>query len=326
MYMMNRSKITRIEYIDFLKFIGLTGIILAHVGPPNWLFALRNFDVPLMVIVSSMLAEKSYIKYKDTHNGFVTYWRKRFKRLVIPTWIFLAFYFVFELLCGILHEPYYYLTSFALTRYGIGYVWIILIYLYSAILIPCIDKIQNKSTALYLIICSYILYEFACFKELNTNKIIDSTIFYIIPYGILTYLGYCYTSMSSKKKLNIIIVTFISFIICGIFYWYVNGEPTTVQIAKYPPRLYYLSYGIACSCVLLYIFERFDFKIHKNCLIKFISTNSLWIYLWHIFVLKIIDLSNICNQWLAKFMITYFGSIFIVYIINLWRDRNYEMY
>lgn len=28
--------IDRIDYIDFLKTLGLTGIIIAHVGPPNW--------------------------------------------------------------------------------------------------------------------------------------------------------------------------------------------------------------------------------------------------------------------------------------------------
>lgn len=48
---------TRMGYIDFLKFIGLTGIIIAHVGSPDWLMMLRNFDVPFMVILSSILGE-----------------------------------------------------------------------------------------------------------------------------------------------------------------------------------------------------------------------------------------------------------------------------
>ena len=55
----------RIEYIDFLKFIGLTGIIIAHVGSPNWIMMLRSFDVPLMVIISSFLASYSIKKYKN---------------------------------------------------------------------------------------------------------------------------------------------------------------------------------------------------------------------------------------------------------------------
>jgi len=51
---------TRINYIDFLKVIGLAGIIAAHTGPPGWVIMLRCFDVPLMVIVSAMLGERSY--------------------------------------------------------------------------------------------------------------------------------------------------------------------------------------------------------------------------------------------------------------------------
>ena len=54
---------SRIAYIDFLKFVGLTGIIIAHVGSPDWMMMARSFDVPLMVILSSILGVNSYKKY-----------------------------------------------------------------------------------------------------------------------------------------------------------------------------------------------------------------------------------------------------------------------
>ena len=57
------SNNNRIAYVDFLKIIGLSCIILAHVNPPAWIMMLRSFDVPLMVIISSILAELSYSKY-----------------------------------------------------------------------------------------------------------------------------------------------------------------------------------------------------------------------------------------------------------------------
>ena len=44
----------REDRIDFLRFIGLSMVIFAHVGPPKLLFQLRNFDVPLLVIISGM--------------------------------------------------------------------------------------------------------------------------------------------------------------------------------------------------------------------------------------------------------------------------------
>ncbi len=87
---------SRIAYIDFLKCIGLTGIVIAHVNPPQWLFMARNFDVQLMIILSSILGAASFTKYKGTGHGLLSYYSGRVKRIVIPTWLFLIIYFVLE--------------------------------------------------------------------------------------------------------------------------------------------------------------------------------------------------------------------------------------
>lgn len=52
----NGAKKRRLYYLDFLKTVGLFCIIIAHVNPPNCIIAVRSFDVPLMVIISSFLA------------------------------------------------------------------------------------------------------------------------------------------------------------------------------------------------------------------------------------------------------------------------------
>lgn len=45
----------RLKNIDVLKFIGLFCIILAHGFPPNIIFQIRNFDVVLMIMISTYL-------------------------------------------------------------------------------------------------------------------------------------------------------------------------------------------------------------------------------------------------------------------------------
>jgi fucose 4-O-acetylase-like acetyltransferase len=47
---------------DILKVIGLFCIILAHVSPPSLIFQLRNFDVPLMVMISGSVFYLSSFK------------------------------------------------------------------------------------------------------------------------------------------------------------------------------------------------------------------------------------------------------------------------
>ena len=48
--------VERLIYADYLKFLGLVLVILAHVNAPAMLQQFRSFDVPLMVFISVVLA------------------------------------------------------------------------------------------------------------------------------------------------------------------------------------------------------------------------------------------------------------------------------
>ena len=156
--------------MDFLKSIGLICVIIAHVNPPPFIMMLRGFDVPLMIILSALLAERSYNKRLVAGSSIKTYYVSRFMRLVTPTWIFLALFFVaYAIMSGKFESIEYYLYSFGLTRYGIGYVWIILIYLYCAILVPLFDKISFTPLNSIIIIICYILYEICFYYSIGTH-------------------------------------------------------------------------------------------------------------------------------------------------------------
>lgn len=57
----------RIDYIDFLKVIGLSCIIIAHVTPNGYVMSIRQFDVILMVLFAAILAQLSYEKHVKNH-------------------------------------------------------------------------------------------------------------------------------------------------------------------------------------------------------------------------------------------------------------------
>lgn len=308
----------RIEYIDFLKFIGLTGIIIAHVGSPNWLMMLRSFDVPLMVIISSLLASYSIQKYNNDTKSILKYCISRFKRLVLPTWFFLTFYFILKIIITKQNMGIkYYLASFLLTRYGIGCVWIVLIYLYSALLIPLYRKMGYNIKSVIVILSIYIVYELLYFFEIGTtNRIIDTTFFYIVPYGLLTFVGYNYEKKDNKKKIILISIYFILFVFLAYYYYLKTGSLQLVQIAKYPPRAYYLSYGLLCSSILLFICSKYNFKIYNNRIICYISKHSMSIYLWHILILDIYKYLSLPELWYVELLLVYIVSIIVVIIIN----------
>ena len=56
-----RYLMTRNYTYDLLKVIALICILLAHVNPPGVIFQLRNFDVPLMILISVWLSYTRYI-------------------------------------------------------------------------------------------------------------------------------------------------------------------------------------------------------------------------------------------------------------------------
>lgn len=315
----NHTLADRLNYIDFLKVLGLTGIIVAHVGSPSWVMMLRSFDVPLMVILSAILGEKSYRKYEDISiTSAKQYFSSRVKRLVIPTWIFLTLYFLlFDVFSGHFHKMGYYIASYCLTRYGIGYVWIILIYLYSAMLIPLFSKWQLSKRGLILIAALYLSYETAYFFGIGIrNKLLDTTVFYIIPYGLLTYIGCNYHKLTQKMRFGIVIASLIIFVTFGAYYWITSGSPQLVQIAKYPPRFYYLSYGLMWSISLLMLCEKFSLKIYTNPLVKYISTHSMWIYLWHIFALSAYRALKLPEKWFLKLFVVYSLALLAVFVTN----------
>lgn len=317
----------RLYYIDFLKAFGLAAIIIAHANPPSILFAFRSFDVPLMVILSSYLARKSYRKYKDTNDGILNYYKTRFARLVFPTWLFLIIYFiVVGLVVKDARSFDYYLKSFLLTKYGIGYVWIMLIYLYSALLVPVIERIGFSIKAVVVIILFYLAYEILYHFQIGTNNMfVETTFYYIIPYGLLTYIGYNLDKIKRKKLIIFIVVNLIIFTATALYLHARTGDFQQVQAYKYPPRLYYLSYGIFFSLSLMTICKnkRYE-KYFNNKIIQYISSHSMWIYLWHILTLSTYEKLHLPENWILKFIAVSISAILIVILVNKFLDKLEE--
>lgn len=292
------------------------GIVLAHVDPPGIVKMLRTFDVPCMILLSAILSE---ISFRNKHSLSVKeYLFSRFRRLVYPTWIFMTLYFLLYLiLSGHPFELRYYIDSYALTRYGIGYVWIILIYLYCSFMVPLFHRVGFGRNSLIVIALIYVLYEIMYYYRIGTdNKVIMTTLYYIVPYCSLAFLGYHYGKMSRKTKYAILCISCIIFVSLLCYYRIASGSFQTVQIAKYPPRLYYLSYGCMCSFALLLLCENRQCRLFENPVVRFIASHSMWIYLWHILWLLAYDILHLPSVWYIRFFAVFISSSLTVIIVN----------
>lgn len=321
----------RIIYIDYLKVIGIFLVILAHVDCPNYIMQIRNFDVPLLVVLSGYLASKTF----QNGNNKKYYW-KRIQRLAIPAWIFAAIFFTIQSMTYSKPAMQEIIKAFTFQKDAsmLGMLWIIWVYLIGSFMIPIIYKMEYNTKSNIIVISAFIIYELMCmWTGVENNRIAYVTVLTIIPWGTLTYLGFYLDQITKKQKNIIVSVGIIIFLIGAVYLEIRKGKFITTNDYKYPARLYYISYAVPIILILLDTFKKIPLK--NNRIISFISSSSLWIYLWHILVLYIVK-SFITNDklWFIQYiaiiiismMITLIQNIIIKYLMSNYKLRFLKVF
>lgn len=317
-------QIIRNSKIDFLRALALIGIFIAHSGPSNMFFQLRNFDVVLMVILLG------YTLSFNKSDNYIKYIKKRFFKLILSTWVFTFIFFGIFFIVSLIKEDEYYfefnqiLGSFLIfnNMNTIGYIWIMRVFFLIAILSPFLNFINKKIKSEYiftsLVILIYLIYLILLdlkFKVRIIDLVFENVIIYGIIYSLIALYG-IRISLINNKKIYFHWVVFLIIFISSMYYYKFDS----IQLYKYPPTIYYVSYGIFISLTLYLLF---DIKIFENLLrnkfIEFVSFNSIWIYFWHIIFCYVIILfykENIkpFDVFYARFIFITCGAILITFL------------
>jgi hypothetical protein len=310
----------RDEKIDILRFIGLVCIILAHVGVPAVIFQLRNFDVPLMILISgaSYALHPMRGRYRD-------YIWKRIKRLVISTWVFLTVYFavqVFKHAAGWGDLPGWEVVSGSYALFaGIGYVWIIRIFLVVAFTAPILHtaSVRMPSTPAFcaLLLAAYALYEVIVAASIamgltgELSALVESVLV-LIPYILIFGLGLRLPDMSRPLLSAITAGAGLGFAWLVYSYWHTVGHFVQTQEFKYPPTAYYLSYAVFVSFAAWLASPYLVAVVHRLGIarpVMFVAQNSIWIYLWHIMFLDMVS-----APFYIKFPVVFVAACAVTYV------------
>lgn len=314
---------TRDKSIDILRFIATVGIFFAHVPSPDRILQLRSFDVPLMAL---LMGTSFYLSSANKEINYWDYFKKRLKRLVKPTWEFLTLFFILVFVAtktvGVDFFSFREIITSYLLLDGIGYVWVIGVFLGVALLNPLILKVSNhiESNKKYflLLLATYVFYlSLTMLQKYMISSLAflyEHIILYTIGYGIIAAIGIRLKKLSNNEMLLISIISFIIYILIGI-----QNDFVLTSVAKYPPVTYYFSYALGAIFLLKLLLEyKPIFKIFDNKLVYFISKNSMWVYLWHIIpVFGIQVVSNATDTFLDNFIIQ-FVIVFIFSITATW--------
>lgn len=118
------------------------------------------------------------------------------------------------------------------------------------------------------------------------NKYYNLILLEGIGYSIVAAIGIRLLLLGSTSYRAMTIISIILYATLALYYQF---EP--IQNFKYPPHLYYISYGMM---VTLLMYRLLDIKpLHdklNSLFIQFISKHSLWLYFWHILTLYILKL------------------------------------
>jgi fucose 4-O-acetylase-like acetyltransferase len=300
---------------DQLKVIALICIMLAHVNPNSLIFQIRNFDVPLMVLISVWLSLKTI---NDERFSYRKYIIKRIERLVKPTWIFLTIYFIINLFFGQLFTLREIIGSYLLVD-GIGYVWIIRIYIFIAIITPLINYFFKKSKILLFIVITtqiliyYFMINYSLYLSDKIQLILNVTVLDFIGYSFIVYIAIFINKVTDLKKGLVAIIFGLIYITLAF-----HNNFLSTQLFKYPLRLYYLAYAIFVGILLYLLFKHLNTVKNEKKYIIFTSKNSMWIYLWHIMYINVVN--NLFNEvkygFLMRLLILLVLSIITVYFQN----------
>lgn len=302
--------------IDLLRFIGLLMVVLAHVEPNPLVFQVRNFDVPLLVLVSGM---SFAISYKNT--PLLSYIWKRFQRLVLPVWIFLTLYFIGSAFFDRFFDGKTILTSYALLS-GIGFVWVIRVFFVVSICAPFLllsgDFFARRGLfslgwILAWCLCEILLNNCCAIPSAALSRVVENFVVYVIPYGLIFIIGIRILRTSSREVsywLLFFLAVFFSF---GVYFYAGRGSFVQTQDFKYPAQAYYVSYALAVS-LFLWLTSDFYLKriervplLHKFFL--FVSGNTIWIYLWHIAFLDVFE-----YIWFVRYFLVLLASTLVTYV------------
>ena len=308
----------RYNYIDFLRFIGLTLIILAHVQAPHTITQMRCFDVPLMVFVSGLSFSGKSLK--ASCRSF--YW-PRIKRLIIPVYIFITLYLLLWVAIG---DPFSLKESIGsyllLEDNSIKYVWIIKVFLLIMLITPLLIRINTRVNTwqfIVLIIGLLILQEIIvhiCGYYATAGLIghfIKESAYSIVGYSIPFLVGLRVRFIENKSNLLMALCAILLMSIAVVLYYYLYGFPIDISPRfKYPPYRYFIIYGV-CVSLLLWVSRDFLKFLSDNKCVLFVGQNTIWLYLWHIPFVYIAN--SFIDGWAIRYVFVYFGA-FVVFFLQ----------
>lgn len=238
-------------------------------------------------------------------SNLLPYLKKRFSRLFLPYFVFLAVYFflVFFFQKNLFNLKFFLANLFLYG--GLTFNWLVMIFVYFTFLMPVIWYLKRFKVIYWSI---FVLSVASSFYFIFAKPIPFRAILWF-PW--LTYMYFTTFFIENKNNAKKLFVTAgLSLILFFILRQVeINiGHNLTQYENKYPPTLYHLSFGIFWVVVLHWLSEKNVFSFFKfDRLLHFLSINSYPIFFWHLLAIFIIQWLHLMPPNWPIFFVEIFG-------------------
>jgi len=301
--------------IDFLRGTSIIFIVLIHVISKYreyWLsYAIwdyLHFVVISIVFCSGASMAIAYSKLDDM-KGVFAFLKKRFFRITVSWWGFLATYFILFFIIDSIggkfrHSMVFVMKSIFLFGFdgGLKYGWLLFLILILSFIYPILNisirKFSYKTTFLWSFLIA-LLFQAYFFQSLLE---VDGTLIFFIPTIFVFFLGMYYSKSEKANLLGYAVIASTLYLILRLVL--LVFEKSTVLIDnKYPPNFFYISYAIAITYLLLFFVKKYEIKnnVLKRVVI-YSSRNSMWLFLWHFLVLDLFEVFGIFQSPKIQFL------------------------
>lgn len=308
----------RNQLIDNLRGFSILVIILTHTTaffPSDkiayTLWNLSHFAVPIFLFCSAYLFLQ---KSSDKPPHFFSYLKKRVVRLLVPYYIYLFFFLIALFFVSPHVVSFTYIWQSILLIGGTDINWLVLLFLYITVLLPFFTWALKHSKFLFW-------FYFAL--ALGSNYLLLFYQFPVsykfvmwLPWSTMFYFTWFYIKYENKKNiLSLIFLLTLSMFISSHIVQSQLHHSTVLIHNKYPPNVFYLSYGVSIL-LLLSFFHKYIFS--NKFVIKtvhFFSKFSYSLFFLHYIILTVFSvfIQTLHIHWFLFFSSVLVFTIFLQY-------------
>ncbi len=286
------SRPERFGAIDFLRGIAILVMIVLHTQSYflsnkviHTFWSYGNFVVQIFIFVSAYIFFKKTAVSKPIFT--LSYFKDRLLRLMVPYYIFLGVYFgliyVFE------HDKITlpFIRDNILLTGGLDLNWLVVLFVYLTFLLPFVAYVESKSRPLvhgiFLIsIASSVVLFF--YKPPFHYKL---TMW--LPWLTIVGTAYYFNLFEKFKKIIPAVSIGALLIFAGTLFYLSNAHRSLVLFDnKYPPNIYFLSYGIMWIGIMMLAYRLFEKIPLVTKGINFFSVYSYTLFFIHYIAMYVI--------------------------------------